>query len=95
MKIMRADRVAFRAYGGDATGGVLLSLDTSLYFGVNQVGALIWELIGNGNDFDSIVSGLDGKLADPPEDLADDVRSFLSMLESRGLVSVSESAPEG
>ena len=94
MEIVRADRIAFRAYG-DESGGVLLNLDTSLYFGVNQIGALIWELIGSGNDFQSIVTGLKDKLGDAPEHLAEDVRSFLTTLESRGLVSVSDPVPEG
>ena len=93
MEIKRADRIAYRAYG-DRSGGVLLNLDTSLYFGVNEVGALIWELVGSGSDFESVVDGLKGKLDDVPDHLADDVRGFLTMLEARGLVFVRR-APEG
>lgn len=94
MEIKRADRVAYRAYG-DKTGGVLLNLDTSLYFGVNEVGALIWELVGSGNDFESVVAGLKGKLDNNvPDDLVEDVRGFLTMLEARGLVLVSDRVQE-
>ena len=83
--VRRGDRVAFRAYG-DSSGGVLLDLETSLYFGVNAVGALVWELIGSGNEISRIVEEMHSKLGDPPRDLADDVDQFLAELEERRLV---------
>ncbi|HJQ94456.1 MAG TPA: PqqD family protein [Acidimicrobiia bacterium] len=83
--VRRGNRVAFRAYG-DKSGGVLLDLDTSLYFGVNSVGALVWELIGSGNEIARIVDEMHSKIDDPPEDLADDVDQFLAELEERRLV---------
>lgn len=83
--VRRGDRVAFRAYG-DSSGGVLLDLETSLYFGVNAVGALVWELIGSGNEISRIVEEMHSKLEDPPRDLADDVDQFLAELEERRLV---------
>ncbi|HJU81650.1 MAG TPA: PqqD family protein [Acidimicrobiia bacterium] len=83
--VRRGDRVAFRAYG-DSSGGVLLDLETSLYFGVNAVGALVWELIGSGNEIATIVDEMYAKIDDPPEDLAEDVDQFLSELEERRLV---------
>lgn len=83
--LRRADRVAYRAYG-DGSGGVLLQLDTSLYFGVNQVGALVWELIGSGNDLDGVISGVSAKLDEAPKELTTDVIEFISALADRGLV---------
>ncbi|HJQ96538.1 MAG TPA: PqqD family protein [Acidimicrobiia bacterium] len=83
--VRRGDRVAFRAYG-DSSGGVLLDLETSLYFGVNAVGALVWELIGSGNEISRIVEEMHSKIDDPPKDLADDVDQFLTELEERRLV---------
>jgi hypothetical protein len=80
------DRVAFRAYA-DGSGGVLLDLETSLYFGVNAVGALIWELIGSGNEISRIIEEMEAKFDDPPADLANDVNDFIGELEQRHLVS--------
>lgn len=89
--VRRGERVAFRAYG-DSSGGVLLDLETSLYFGVNAVGALVWELIGSGNEISRIVQEMHSKIDDPPRDLADDVDQFLADLEERRLV-VLDDAP--
>ncbi|MGH8925090.1 MAG: PqqD family protein [Acidimicrobiia bacterium] len=87
--VHRVDRVAFRAYG-DGSGGVLLNLETSLYFGVNAVGALVWELIGSGNEISRIVEEMQTKFEDPPTDLADDVDHFISELEGRNLVTLDD-----
>ena len=83
--VRREDRVAFRGYA-DSSGGVLLDLETSLYFGVNAVGALVWELIGSGKEISRIVDEMHSRIDDPPEDLADDVDQFLAELEERRLV---------
>lgn len=87
--VRRENRVAFRAYG-DQSGGVLLDLETSLYFGVNAVGAMVWELIGSGNEISRIVEAMHSKFENAPTDLADDVDQFLSELEQRHLVTVDE-----
>jgi hypothetical protein len=89
--VRRGERVAFRAYG-DSSGGVLLDLETSLYFGVNAVGALVWELIGSGKEISRIVQEMHSKIEDPPRDLADDVDQLLAELEERRLV-VLDDAP--
>lgn len=83
--VHKVDRVAFRAYA-DGSGGVLLDLESSLYFGVNAVGALVWELIGSGSDISRIVAEMQSKIEDPPSDLAADVDQFLTDLEERNLV---------
>ena len=87
--VQRADRVAFRAYG-DRSGGVLLDLETSLYFGVNSVGALIWELIGSGTDVTQIVHEMQAKFEDIPPTLSDDVEEFINELSQRQLVILGE-----
>lgn len=83
--VRRGERIAFRAYG-DSSGGVLLDLETSLYFGVNAVGALVWELIGSGKEISRIVKEIELTIDDPPRDLANDVDEFLAELEERRLV---------
>jgi hypothetical protein len=88
--VRRGERIAFRAYG-DGSGGVLLDLDTSLYFGVNGVGALVWELIGSGNDVTSIINEMRGRFEQTPVDLSDDVLQFLNELEERHLIRIEAS----
>jgi hypothetical protein len=67
-----------------------LDLETSLYFGVNSIGALVWELIGSGNEVSRIVKEMQTKFDDPPTDIADDVDNFISELEQRHLVTLNE-----
>ena len=87
--VRREDGIAYRAYG-DGSGGVLLDLGTSLYFGVNAVGALVWDLIGSGNQVSQIVGELEQRFDSPPN-LAQDIEEFIGELTVRHLVQVVES----
>ena len=84
--VRREDGIAYRAYG-DGSGGVLLDLDTSLYFGVNAICALVWDLIGSGTEMSQIVGEL-GHRFDFPPNLAEDVEEFIEELIARNLVRV-------
>lgn len=84
--VRRKGGIAYRAYGDDS-GGVLLDLDTSLYFGVNAIGALVWELIGSGKEMAGIVSELEQRFDSPPN-LAVDIEEFIEELTTRHLVEV-------
>lgn len=87
--VRRGERVAFRSYT-DGSGGVLLQLDTSLYFALNHVGALVWELIGSGNDLDGIVREVSARFEDANENLKRDVTEFISAMVDRGLVIIDD-----
>jgi hypothetical protein len=80
-----AARVVYRAYG-DGSGGVLLDLNSSLYFEVNRVGALIWQLIGDGLSTSEIVDRLHAETDATPNEVIDDVNGFLEALASRTLI---------
>ena len=83
--IRRANRVVFRELSSDA-GGVLLHLDTGEYHGVNDVGRLIWQLIGDGASLDQLIDGVRSETAGPPPNLDDDVKDFVSALVARSLL---------
>lgn len=84
----RKPRVVYRAYADG--GGVLLDLDTSLYFAVNRIGGLIWELLGSGSSRSNLIEGVRAEFPDAPPELDDDVTVFLEELEQRGLITTEE-----
>jgi len=83
-RVQRGDRVVFRNLAEG--GGVLLHLDTTQYHGVNELGAVIWELAETGPSFEALIESLTAKLEDPPADLVADVQEFLNDLAERNLV---------
>jgi hypothetical protein len=84
--IIRQDpRATFRRLA-DGQGGVVLHLDTSLYHGVNEIGAAIWELSADGMAFAELVTALRARVDDPPADLEADVEEFVYALKERGLI---------
>lgn len=84
-RISRAERVAFRELTRDA-GGVVLRLDTGQYHGVNDVGRLIWELIGDGITFDGLVSGVEAAVTEPASQLKADIEKFVEDMAARSLL---------
>jgi len=75
---------------GDET--VILDLASGMYFGLDPVGARIWQLITEGQQVDAVVSTLLGEYEVAEEQLRQDVDSLVSELVSRGLIELSQSA---
>jgi hypothetical protein len=71
---------------------VLLNVDTGEYFVLNKVGALIWDLLENSLKGSEIVGAITDKFEVTAERAESDYQAFLSELQEKGLVSVSESA---
>ena len=71
-----------------AEGGVLFSTDTEVYFGVNVIGARIWELLPpKTTTFDELCAVLASEYSDvSPQQIQKDVRKFLDDLVENGLV---------
>jgi len=84
-RIQRNSQVAYRNVGGG--GGALLHLETGAYFGLNPIGAAIWELIDGQRSRSQIVQELRGRLEDPPPGLEAEVTAFLDGLRERDLIS--------
>ena len=86
--IHRNERVVFRALASDS-GGVLLHLDTADYFGVNPIGARIWQLLETTDDWSGLLQHLGSELETglPPE-AGHELLAFLDELAERGLIEV-------
>jgi hypothetical protein len=79
----------------EGSGGVFLHLETGQYHGVNEVGALVWSLVGEGTRFGDLVDAVRQQVEDPPADLSDDIAAFLADLEAREFVSLEDGGGNG
>lgn len=79
-----APAAIFRAM---AEGGVLFSSDSEVYFGVNPVGAIIWELLPTCETVEELCATLSGRFSDVGlSRIQRDVSNFISDLRANGLV---------
>jgi Coenzyme PQQ synthesis protein D (PqqD) len=86
--VQPSPRAVFRRLA-PGNGGVLLHLDTAGYFGVNEVGRVLWELLGDdGMRLDELVAAARRSFDSPPDELPDDVTDFVRALSERGLVTL-------
>jgi hypothetical protein len=69
-------------------GAVLLNVDTGIYYGLDQVGSRVWEIIGAGATDDSLVDQLSQEYSVDRETLRFDVATLLSELQAKGLVRI-------
>ena len=88
--VRRNSRVVYRPLGGEE-GAVVLHLDTAAYFGLNEVGSLIWSLVGDdGASVAQLRDGVRAEVDSPPPSLDDDVDRFVGDLVERDLLQLSE-----
>ena len=73
---------------GDET--VILDLGSGMYFGLDPVGARIWQLLSEGQSLDAVVTSLLGEYEVPEDQLRQDVDALVGELVSRGLIEVSQ-----
>jgi len=92
--IRRADRAVFRELSGDA-GAVILHLDTGQYHGINEVGRLIWEAIGQGSTLAELVKAVRDQTQGVPANLEGEVAAFVEGLAARSLLIVDDSSIAG
>ena len=69
-------------------GAVLLHSETEIYYGLNPVGARIWELIAEGGStFEDLVDAIHEAYPDAErETIRVDIRELLTDLETQGLL---------
>lgn len=65
---------------------LVLDLRTSLYFGMTDVAARVWQLVEQQQTRDSIVETLAKEFDAAPDVIASDVDTFLEDLLTRGLL---------
>lgn len=66
---------------------VILDLETQQYFGLDPVGARIWQLLEEHGDTESVVRGLLDEYEVEEPRLRSDVHELLKDLAERGLIS--------
>lgn len=79
----RAPNVIFKQVGEEL---VLLDFDGAVYYGLDEVGARIWQLLGETDSVDAIVTALAGEYDAPAEEIRADVERLLEELAARGLL---------
>ena len=89
MTLRLSPDVVFRNLDGEA---VLLDLGSGTYFGLNEVGTRIWQMIGAGDDEPAIVATLAAEYAAERAAIAADVERLIGELRSRRLI-VPEAGP--
>ena len=75
--------VVFRDLDGEA---VLLDLSSGTYFGLNEVGTRVWQLLAYGRDEGQIVAALAAEYDADAAVIAGDVARLLGDLRSRRLI---------
>jgi len=75
--------VVFRDLDGEA---VLLDLASGTYFGLNEVGTRIWQLVSDGRDEPAIVDIVASEYEADPATVARDVSRLLEELRDRRLI---------
>ena len=75
--------VVFRDLDGEA---VILDLTSGTYFGLNQVGTRVWQLVDEGRSQAEIVATMAREYEADRETIAHDVGKLLEELRSRRLI---------
>lgn len=65
---------------------VLLSLKTERYYGLDEVGTRIWDLLAAGKTLAETAAVLAGEFDAPAETIAEDMQKLLAELLREGLV---------
>jgi len=66
---------------------VILDLASGTYFGLDSVGARMWQLIGDGKNIGDVRDALLAEYEVSPEELERDMERLLQELLARGLIS--------
>ena len=69
---------------GDET--VILDLGSGTYFGLDPVGARIWQMLTEGQRLTDVVTALTREFDVAPDQVRDDVDALVNELVTRGLV---------
>lgn len=85
MTVRLADGVLFQELDGEA---VLLSARNGQYYGLNELGARIWQGLASGDSMANVLSGITSEYQVGEDRLIGDVTRFLDSLEKAGLVQV-------
>lgn len=69
---------------------VILNLKTGLYYGLNEVGATIWEQIQSPKTFQEICDVIEAEYEVAPENCAADIQELLAEMISANLIKIED-----
>jgi len=87
MKVKIAEDVVFRNLSEEA---VLLNLSTGNYFGLDEIGTRVWNLLAENASIEKIVEILLGEYDVTEQVLRSDLRALLGQLQEKGLIKMYE-----
>jgi hypothetical protein len=82
-RIRANDDVLFQDLQGE---GVLLNLKTGAYFGLDQVGTRVWQLLEQHEALSEIVAAILAEYDVPEARCAEDILALIADMEKQGLV---------
>ena len=82
-----SEDAVFRELDGEA---VILNLDTGIYFGLNQTGTRIWNLLAEHGSLQKVLEAMAGEYDAPPHSLESDILQLVGQLCEKGLVRVAQ-----
>jgi hypothetical protein len=87
--VVVTDRQVACEVGGEA---VILHLDDGVYYGLNEVGARIWQLVQEPRTLSELVDAIVSEYDVPREQCQEDVQGLLTELLEKKLVVVRDAA---
>ena len=69
---------------------ILLNLDTEIYFGLDEVGTRVWNVVTNAPSVQAAYDSLLGEYDVSPDVLRRDMEALLSQLLERGLLELTD-----
>jgi hypothetical protein len=88
LEVSIPEQVLFRDLDGES---VLLHLGSGQYFGLDEVGTLIWSLLSEGRSLHEIEETILSEYDASAEDVRDDVLRIVKELDQNGLLEIRES----
>jgi hypothetical protein len=68
--------------------GILLNVETGIYFGLDVIGTQIWKLLADGADEGAVYGQLLAEYEVEPDELRQDLSSFLGTLAYKDLIRI-------
>ncbi len=84
-KIKISDSVLFQEIDNEY---VLLNMKTELYFGLNDIGAKVWQIISQEGTTDTLIEKIMSEYDVPADTLRTDISQLLNELKKEQLISI-------
>jgi hypothetical protein len=89
-KTVVPEHVLFRELEGES---VLLNIDTETYFGLDDVGTRMWNLLAAGGSIQTAYDALLEEYDADPQTLKEDLADIINQLREKGLIQIEDPQP--